>query len=425
VTEKDTNFGSYLRLAREALGLRRESLAQKVNLHPSYIYRLEVGNRRPSREVLLSLAEALEITSGQLNKWLQVAGFASLPVLAMMQGAVRARGGQHRHQAKIEPSAGTTARWATWLEAIGLQDSTVARLMRAMDIADPAERREASKIVSRTFISVTDRLESLVRTAIIPAAKENHLIAPHVMQRMLLRSVSEAASAGISNVVLVLAQGMVEPIFTPIKEAFQMAIAPNLNLQYCLQSSPEGLGDAVLRAEEFVGNEPFAVLLPDDVVQRRTSHAPYVSELHDMVQALEELDGANLVAVTAVPRSKMPQYGVAVVSKQGETRRRWLPVAQLIEKPDSAQTIPLSVTAFGIVGRYLLQPAIFDKLRELKKKEARPLHLTVALEHLRQGGHQVYSFELKGIRQDIGEVLGQATDLIYTATDRKSSEYKM
>ena len=414
-----------MRAAREALDLGRGTLARKVNLDPSYIYRLELGNRRPSREVLLFLAEALGVTGEQLNKWLQIAGFAPLPLLSLMQGAVRARGGQHRQQTEAEPNDGGTARWASWLETINLQEATIGRLLRAMDMANHSERLDAAKVVSRAFFSVIDRLESSIRTAIIPAAKNNQLIAPHVMQRMLLRSIGEATTSGMSNIILVLAPDMVEPIFTPIKEALELATASNVNLQYCLQSSPDGLGDAVLLAEEFVGNEPFAVLLPDDFVQERASRGPRTSELRDMVEVFNDLDSANLVAVTSVRRSMLPQYGVAFVSDQADENSPCLPVTQLIEKPSPEHIMPPSVTAFGIVGRYLLQPAILEKLRELKNEEARPLHLTVALEHLREAGHDVYSYELKGIRQDIGAVLGQATDFISSATDHKSSEYKM
>jgi UTP-glucose-1-phosphate uridylyltransferase len=99
-----------------------------------------------------------------------------------------------------------------------------------------------------------------------------------------------------------------------------------------------------------------------------------------------------------------------------------LTVLQLIEKPEPTHAISHSAHAKGIVGRYLLQPAIFDALRELKGREEYPLHLTAALELLREAGQRVYAFELRADRQDIGEVLGQANEVMGASSDYKYSE---
>jgi UTP-glucose-1-phosphate uridylyltransferase len=104
-----------------------------------------------------------------------------------------------------------------------------------------------------------------------------------------------------------------------------------------------------------------------------------------------------------------------------------LPIIQLIEKPASTHSIFRSTRAFGIVGRYLLRPDIFrplrelKEMRELKEKEPRPVQLTTALEQLRQAGQRIYVFELKAVRRDVGEVLGQASKLIGDSSKSSSA----
>lgn len=427
IEKRQSHFGKLLRQAREAADLSRAELSQRVGLDASHIYRIEVGDRRPSRESVLTLAEALKVDDEVVNKWLMVAGYAPMPFLSTIRGAVRTRGGRRRPTEGVAPPSGRdAARWAEWLEAMGLQETMIEHLLQAMETVGLTERQEVTKAISTTFSRVTETLETPVRTAVIPAAGGLHrIIAPHVMQHLLLSAMSEASESGISNIILVLAPGTIEPLYTPLKEALNLAIVPSIKLHYCEQAKSEGLGDAILQAKELVGEEPFVVLLPDDVVRERVGH--YSRELHRMVEAFKQLNNAYLVMVAPVPKTKMPYCGVAQVGTQ-EIVSRIRPIVKLVEKPRSGDEICEAPQVFGIVGRYLLQPDIFGPLRELRKlreksgeKEKPPVHLTEALDHLRQEGHNIYAFELEATRQDVGEVLGQASELIGDSSGSSST----
>jgi UTP--glucose-1-phosphate uridylyltransferase len=239
------------------------------------------------------------------------------------------------------------------------------------------------------------------------------------MQRLLLRAIGEAVFSGVSKIILILAPGTIESLYTPLKEALAMAVVPSIKLHYSEQVKPEGLGDAILHAEALVGKEPFAVLLPDDQIKERMGWATSKRSLRRMMSAFSELDSAFLIAVTEVPKSKMPRCGVAEVG-QSSVIPKIFPIIKLVEKPDPTNEIFREKKVFGIVGRYLLQPDIFGPLQELKKQLHRPVELTDALERLRQAGHNIYAFSLEAKRQDVGEVLGQASELIGDTYDQEN-----
>ncbi len=417
MTESGQNqFGMLLRQAREAAGMTRDALAASVSLDASYIYRLEVGDRRPSRDAILAFADALHVEGEAVNKWLLAAGYAPMPLLTRVRGAVRTRGGRSRVKpGEVHLENMGAPNMAGWFEAMGLQESMIGRLIRAMDSAGKNESEEAAQVISRTILRVAESLEAPVHKAVIPAAGGHHrLLASHVMQRMLQHVIGEAAESGISEILVVLPPGTEERLFDPIKEALSIAIAPALKLHAVEQPVPLGLGDAILQAESFVDGRPFAVLLPDDVVQPRIGRSTSSQELSRMMQSASHLNGASLLAVAQVTKSKMSQCGVARLAPK-EALPDVYPIQQLIERPDSSHAIFRSNRAFGIVGRYLLQPDVFPKLRKLKAKNVSPLHLTDALDELRQQGQALFAIELKGARQDIGEVIDQAKDLIGTS----------
>jgi UTP-glucose-1-phosphate uridylyltransferase/transcriptional regulator with XRE-family HTH domain len=405
-------FGRLLHEARRAAGLSLSALGQKVELDASYIHRLETGKRRPSRASVLALAEALHLQGKRLNELMAQAGFAPLPLLDVMKGAVRARGGAHHPMPIDESSPGQSLdRWAQWLNAIGLNEMIVANLLRRMESKSPVVRQRVTSSLFKAFSQAFMELDSPIQMAVIPAAKEHQLIAPHVIQQLLLQSIGEAVQLGISKICLVLSAGMVESLYRPIKEALSVAVAPSIDLSYCVQARADGLGDAILQAEPLVGDAPFAVLLPDDMIRESPRQAAQLGGLGQMLKAFEQQPDANLVAVTQVPRLKMSQYGVAVIGAEASSEHLYH-ITDLIEKPHPADAISRAQGARGIVGRYLLQPAIFPRLRELKEGQAYPLQLTAALDLLRQEGANVLAFEFKGMRQDIGEALGEAKRLM-------------
>jgi len=411
-----TAFGSILRRKRELANFTRTSLAELVQLHPSYLSRLEAGTRKPSRDVTLSLAEALQITGPELDEWLTAAGYAPMPLLSMVRGATRARGGT-LHQLNALGPPRRPEQWATWLDSLGLDELTVGRLMKAMENGDRETRRTIANAISKMFLVATRQFESKVHTAVIPAATENRLVATHIAQRMILSAIGEAANAGISRIVLILAPDARERLFTTLKDVCQFGIGLTVDLEYCLQLSPDGLGDAILQAESIVGSEPFAVLLPDDVVRSRSGRVGQRNTTFDLITALNDAPNASLLAVSQVSRPKLSQCGATVVGEATHPSIL-LPVEKLIEKPGPMIVASLPPATLGVVGRFLLQPTVFRSLQELRKKNTKPLHLTTALEGLRQSGELIYALEVRGGRYDIGEMLGQASEMIDSVTQR-------
>jgi UTP--glucose-1-phosphate uridylyltransferase len=146
-------------------------------------------------------------------------------------------------------------------------------------------------------------------------------------------------------------------------------------------------------------------------MRTRTGRTAYAPELRRMMDVFRQLQSPHLVSVTRILKSRMSQYGVVRTAAR-ESLPAVHPIMQLVERPPATHAICRATHAFGIVGRYLLQPSIFGPLRELRESGQRPVHLTDALERLRRTGHKVYACELAAARQDVGEIFGQAGDLI-------------
>ena len=404
-------FGEILREKRELHGISRKDLAKLAGVHVSYISRLESGSRLPSRETALVIGELLRL-GPELNQWLMAAGFAPVPNLNLVSGASRTRGGTH-HFPTTQPLAGSL-HWTYWLQSLGLEEVAIERLLRAMENVGPQRQRELAKTISGTLALITRQLETKVQVAVIPAAKENRLIGSHVTQRMIFRAITEAANAGIPNIVLVLAPNM-QPMFEALKEMCEVTLRPPVNLKLCVQSSTDGLGDAVLQTEDLVEDSTFVVLLPDDVVHSRLDVQAQGKIMLDMISALNHEHGGHVLAVTSIDRSKLSRYGVAVI-RETDSTSELLFAKKLIEKPGADDMLELPARTLGVVGRYVLQPSIFSALRHLEEDGNRPLDLTTALEVERQRGVDICCYELKGTRYDIGEVLGRAAEMIETAT---------
>lgn len=408
-----SQFGQLLRRARTAAGLTREALSKLVKLNASYIYRLETGDRKPSREAVLLLGEALKVDGESLNQWLSAVGFAPVPVFNTEHSAVRTRRGAHLQRMATGEAAGDAAAlWPAVFESLGVRDARAGRLLRAMSEARPQAREQVARLISDTVSYLLNALDSPVQTAVIPAAKENPFVAQSVMQRILLRSIGEAAASGVREIILVLAPGMVETIYAPLRAALNVTIVPRIELRYCVQPQPEGLGDAVLQAETLVKDRTFALVLPDDLVSEHAGLFEQQSELRRMTDALARQPASNFLLIAPVPKSKMPQYGVAVVGEREGDATDSRPVTHLVEKPDQQHSTRLPPGTFGVVGRYILQPEIFAPLKELKERGERPVHLTAALDLLIGAGRGVRAVELKVPRQDLGEALTRASEAL-------------
>lgn len=158
------------------------------------------------------------------------------------------------------------------------------------------------------------------------------------------------------------------------------------------QQRPLGLGHAVWCARNLVGDEPFAVMLVDDLM---VGEPPCLAQ---MVDAYRET-GGNLVAVVEVPREHVRRYGVLdVVSDNGRLAR----ARGVVEKPEPAEA-PSTLT---IIGRYIIQPEIFDHLAALKPGSGNEIQLTDGLQQLISAGQPFHGLRPKARRYDCGDKLG-------------------
>ncbi len=176
------------------------------------------------------------------------------------------------------------------------------------------------------------------------------------------------------------------------------------NLRCVRQREPLGLGHAVLCAKPLVGEEPFAVQLPDDLIDSRV---PVVRQLWDVHRRY----GGSVIAVMEVPRSQVSAYGIVAGTWISSCVMR---VQEMIEKPSPAK----SPSRYGIVGRYLLSPRIFSLLSRTRRGAKGEIQLTDALRMLARE-EKVFALKFKGIRYDVGTKLGyMEASLAYALKDR-------
>jgi UTP--glucose-1-phosphate uridylyltransferase len=157
------------------------------------------------------------------------------------------------------------------------------------------------------------------------------------------------------------------------------------------QQLPMGLGHAVLCAKHLVGNEPFAVILPDDLV---LSKAPCMKQLVDV----HEETGGNVVAVVDVPREHTKRYGILDVSSDDG---RLASVKGLVEKPDPSE----APSTLSIIGRYVLTPSIFGHLENTGRGAGGEIQLTDAMVKL-LGTEPFHGLRFEGKRHDCGDKVG-------------------
>lgn len=165
-----------------------------------------------------------------------------------------------------------------------------------------------------------------------------------------------------------------------------------INLHYIRQKSPEGLGHAVLQAKTFVGDEPFVVLLGDDLM---VDEVPLTKQLMNDY----EKTGSSVVAVMEVPKEETNKYGVIDPSKQ--ITEDMYEVQGFVEKPNPEE----APSNLAIIGRYLLTPEIFDLLATQSRGAGNEIQLTDAINRLNQI-QKVYAHKFNGIRFDTGDKFG-------------------
>jgi UTP--glucose-1-phosphate uridylyltransferase len=245
-------------------------------------------------------------------------------------------------------------------------------------------------------------------TRFLPATKASPKeMLPLVDKPVIQYVVEEAVAAGITEIIIVTGRTKraIEDHFDTATELEQLLktngkvrlleeltqLTRLANICYVRQPQPKGLGDAILCAEPFLSNEPFAVLLGDDVI---ASPAPAIAQLI----AVYERFGRSVVAVQPVPTKELRRYGVI---KGQLVDRDLYRVSTLVEKPTTRQ----APSRLGIVGRYVLTPSIFRALRALPPGHGGEIQLTDALRRCAMSDG-LYAWKLTGQRYDAGDKLG-------------------
>ena len=230
---------------------------------------------------------------------------------------------------------------------------------------------------------------------------------PLVNKPLIQYSVEEAINSGIEQIIIVTALGKraIEDYFDrsfeledvleqkgEIKLLQEMRELSNLvDICYIRQKEQLGLGHAVLTAKGIVGEEPFAVLLPDDIIDGK------VPVLKQMIGVYEQYK-TNIIGVEHISSKDTTKYGII------EPRRisgRIYQVLSLAEKPEPAQ----APSDLGVVGRYILMPQIFDVLEATPPGKNQEIQLTDALQLLLRQ-QAIYAYEFEGVRYDTGTPLG-------------------
>ena len=167
----------------------------------------------------------------------------------------------------------------------------------------------------------------------------------------------------------------------------------DINLHYIRQKEPKGLGHAILCAKSFVGNEPFAVLLGDDVVYNEEK--PCLQQLLDVYDAT----GASVLGCQTVPQEKVSSYGI--VASEATKDVRIFKVCDMVEKP-AAEEAP---SRLAVLGRYVITPEIFAILEQTTPGRGGEIQLTDALKVLAQE-QDMYAYDFVGRRYDVGDKRG-------------------
>jgi UTP--glucose-1-phosphate uridylyltransferase len=268
-----------------------------------------------------------------------------------------------------------------------------------------------------------------VRKAIIPAAGlgTRFLPATKAMPKEMLPIVDkptiqyiveEAIASGIEDIIIVTGKGKraIEDHFDNAFELEQNLIQKGkydllekvkepskVDIHYIRQKEPKGLGHAVWCARNFIGDEPFAVLLGDDIVQAET---PCLKQLIDQY----EQTLSSVIGVQKVPDNETHRYGIIDPIEQHGRRYQ---VRQFVEKP-APGTAPSNL---AIMGRYILTPEIFLFLEKQEAGAGDEIQLTDAIQKLNEI-QRVFAYEFEGKRYDVGEKLGFIKTTIEFALQR-------
>ena len=273
-------------------------------------------------------------------------------------------------------------------------------------------------------------------TRFLPATKSMPKeMLPIIDKPIIQFVVEEAIASGIEDIIVITGRGKraIEDYFDSSPELerhllqnqkYELLkevddISSLADVHYIRQKEPKGLGDAVLKAEKHIGDEPFAVLLGDDIINSKT---PCIKQLTNL---FEKYNGA-IIAVETVPKEKISSYGII---KGKEIEESTYLVEDIIEKP-SLEEAPSNI---GTVGRYILTPEIFKCIKETPPGKGNEIQLTDAIRNLSSKKKalakknytsyirkkEVYAYKFSGKRYDAGDKLGYVKAIIDFALERE------
>jgi UTP--glucose-1-phosphate uridylyltransferase len=251
-------------------------------------------------------------------------------------------------------------------------------------------------------------------TRFLPATKASPKEMLTVVDKPLIQyAVEEAIAAGVEDLIFVTGRTKrsIEDHFDKayelenelaikgkkdLLELVQNVLPPHVNCIYIRQPEALGLGHAVLCAEPVVGDEPFAVLLADDLLDGATPVMKQMTDTFDYYRS-------SILGVQDVPRADTKSYGIVDASPVGERLER---IAAIVEKPKPEE----APSTLAVVGRYILTPRIFHHLRHIPKGAGGEIQLTDGIAALLRE-EQVLAYRYDGVRYDCGSKLGllQAT----------------
>jgi UTP--glucose-1-phosphate uridylyltransferase len=260
-------------------------------------------------------------------------------------------------------------------------------------------------------------------TRFLPATKAQPKEMLVVVDKPVIQyGVEEAVQSGVENIVIVTGRGKnaIEDHFDVALELESFleqrgkkeqleeirAITRLINVSYVRQGEPLGLGHAVLVTRALVGDEPFAVILGDDVID---ANPP---ALRQMIDVYERFDGP-VIAVERVPVEDVSSYGVVAIDESADLGPRVHRITDLVEKPKREE----APSNLAIIGRYVLTPDIFPALETISADRTGEIQLTNGLRQLLRQ-RPLYACEIDGVRHDTGNKLGFLKAVVYFALKR-------
>jgi UTP--glucose-1-phosphate uridylyltransferase len=246
-------------------------------------------------------------------------------------------------------------------------------------------------------------------TRFLPATKaQPKEMLPLVDKPIIQYAIEEAVAAGLTNIIIVTGRGKnaIEDHFDTSYELEKLLEArgksdlleqvraiSNITVSYVRQGETLGLGHAVLVAKDLVGDEPFAVLLGDDIIDSRV---PCMKQMVDVF----ERTGDPVIAVYRVPRDEISAYGVIDGTPDPKDDRVYR-IRDLVEKPRAAE----APSDLAIIGRYILTPDVFEALERTPRDSGGEIQLTNGIRALKDR-RPLYGYRFEGVRHDAGNKLG-------------------